>query len=209
MDKKETVKKIFDLLLKKFPNPKIILLFSNPLELLIATVLAAQCTDVRVNSVTKDLFIKYPNVKSFAEADISTLEEDIRSTGFYKNKAKSIKGLARDIIELYGGNVPSNIDLLVKLPGVGRKTANVVLNECFGKSEIVVDTHFKRVGMRLGLTSNTNPEKIEKDFIEITSPDKRGLLSHLFTYHGRFICHARKPDCQNCPVSNYCAYFSK
>jgi endonuclease-3 len=154
------------------------------------------------------LFKKYQDLKSYGQADISELEEDVKSTGFYKNKAKSIKGLANAILENHMGEVPGDIESLINLPGVGRKTANVVLNECFGKSEIVVDTHFKRVGARTGLTSNTSPDKIEKDFIEICPAEKRKHLSHLFTYHGRFICDARKPDCESCPINTLCDYYN-
>lgn len=200
----ERVKKIWPILKKRFPDATIALKFSDPIELLIATILSAQCTDERVNMVTKDLFKKYKSAEDWVKADIKQIESDIRSTGFYHNKAVSIKGACTAIIERFGSKVPGTMERLLELPGVGRKTANVVLGNAFGIPGIVCDTHVIRLSRRLGLSDNTDPVKLELDLAEIV-PEKNWILfSHLLIFHGRLICKARKPDCENCPILKYC-----
>lgn len=200
----ERVKKIWPILKKTYPDAKIALNFANPLELLIATILSAQCTDVRVNIVTKDLFRKYRSAKDWAKADLKQIESDIKSTGFYHNKAVSIKGACTAIREKFGGEVPDTMKKLVELPGVGRKTANVVLGNAFAKPGIVCDTHVIRLSRRLGLSENTDAVKLEFDLAEIVPKKNWTKFSDLLIFHGRNICNARKPDCQNCPISEYC-----
>jgi len=200
----ERVKKIWPILKKTYPDAKIALNFANPLELLIATMLSAQCTDVRVNIVTKDLFRKYRSAKDWAKADLKQIESDIKSTGFYHNKAVSIKGACTAISRKFGGKVPDRMDELVGLPGVGRKTANVVLGNAFGTPGIVCDTHVIRLSGRLGLSENTDAVKLEFDLAEIVPKKNWTKFSDLLIFHGRNICNARKPDCQNCPISEYC-----
>jgi len=200
----ERVKKIWPILKKTYPDAKIALNFANPLELLIATMLSAQCTDVRVNIVTKDLFRKYRSAKDWAKADLKQIESDIKSTGFYHNKAVSIKGACTAISRKFGGKVPDRMDELVGLPGVGRKTANVVLGNAFGTPGIVCDTHVIRLSGRLGLSENTDAVKLEFDLGEIVPKKNWTKFSDLLIFHGRNICKARKPDCENCPISTYC-----
>ncbi len=192
------------ILKKTYPEAKIALKFVNPLELLIATILSAQCTDVRVNMVTKDLFKKYKSAKNWAKANIKQIEEDIRSTGFYHNKAISIKGATTKIVEQFNGKVPGTMEELLMLPGVGRKTANVVLGNAFGVPGIVCDTHVIRLSRRLGLSDNSDPVKLEFNLAEIVPKKNWMLFSDLLIFHGRNICKARKPDCDNCPISKYC-----
>ncbi len=200
----ERVKKIWPILKKTFPDATIALKFSNPLELLIATILSAQCTDERVNIVTKDLFKKYKSAADWAKADIKQIESDIKSTGFYHNKAASIKGCCTILAEKYKGKVPDTMEELVALPGVGRKTANVVLGNTFGIPGIVCDTHVIRLSRRLELSENPDPVKLESDLAEIVPKKDWTLFSHLLIFHGRYICKARKPDCENCPITKYC-----
>ncbi len=200
----QQIKKILPILKKTYPDAKTALKFANPLELLIATILSAQCTDVRVNMVTKDLFKKYKSAKDWAKADLKQIESDIKSTGFYHNKAVSIKSATKAIIECFAGKVPDNMDELLTLPGVGRKTANVVLGNAFGKPAIACDTHVIRLSLRLGLSENSNPVKLEFDLAEIIPKRDWTLFSHALILHGRNICKARKPDCPNCPISKYC-----
>ncbi|MBL7107313.1 MAG: endonuclease III, partial [Phycisphaerae bacterium] len=200
----DRIKKIFPILQKTYPGAKIALNFGNPLELLVATILSAQCTDVRVNIVTAELFKKYKTVKDWAAADVEQIEEDIKSTGFYKNKAKNIKAACVKIIDEFNGKVPSVIDDLVSLPGVGRKTANVVLGNIFDTPAITCDTHVIRLSRRLGLSENVDPVKLEFDLMEIVAKTRWTKFSDLLIFHGRNICKARKPDCENCPVSVYC-----
>jgi len=198
---------ILKTLKKTYPAAKCELNFKNPLELLIATVLSAQCTDKRVNLVTQDLFKKYRKVSDYSRAPSSELEQDIRSTGFYKNKTKSIQGASKVIITEHKGKVPGTMEELVKLPGVGRKTANVILGTAFGKSEgVVVDTHVSRITQLLGVTHNKNPEKIEKDLMELFPRNEWTHLSHLFIWHGRRCCVARRPDCFHCSLRPQCPY---
>ncbi len=199
------IKEIIRILKKEYPDAKIALRFKNTWQLLIATILSAQCTDVRVNLVTPVLFKKYKNISDFAEADPKEFEKDIRSTGFYRNKAKSIIGSANKILSGFNGNVPDTMEELTTLPGVGRKTANVILSSGFGKTAgIVVDTHVIRLSGRLGLTKNTGPEKIEQDLMKIVQKNDWAVFSHLLILHGRKICNARKPLCGKCSVNKLC-----
>ncbi len=198
------VKKILPLLEKLYPDAKTALNFKNPLELLIATILSAQCTDVRVNMVTKEVFRKYKSAKDWAKADIKEIESDIKSTGFYHNKAISIKNSCMAILERFDGKVPDTMDELVKLPGVGRKTANVVLGNAFGRPAIACDTHVIRLSRRLQLSENSDPVKLEFDLAEIIPKKSWTLFSHLLILHGRNVCQARKPDCENCRIAKFC-----
>ena len=200
----ERVNKIFPILKKMYPDAKTALTFTNPLELLIATILSAQCTDVRVNMVTKDLFKKYKSAADWAKADIKQIESDIKSTGFYHNKAISIKGTCTKIIEQFDGKVPDTMEELLTLPGVGRKTANVVLGNVFGKPAIACDTHVIRLSRRLGLSENTDAVKLEFDLAEIVPEKNWTLFGNLLILHGRNICAARKPQCSVCPIAAYC-----
>lgn len=193
------------LLHEAYPDAQCELNFTNALELLVATILSAQCTDERVNMVTPALFARYPTAQALAEADISELEEIVRSTGFYRNKAKNIQAAARRLVEVYGGEVPSNMNDLLTLAGVARKTANVVLGTAYHLADgIVVDTHVKRLSQRLGLTTHDDPEKIERDLMAITLQDDWIDLSHLLIFHGRRICDARKPNCASCVIRPLC-----
>jgi len=188
-----------------YPRVKCALRHSNALELLVATILSAQCTDERVNLVTRDLFQKYRNPRDYTEVDPQVLEEDIRSTGFFRNKTKSIQGACRLILEEYGGEVPDTMEGLTRLPGVARKTGNVVLGVAFGKSEgIVVDTHVFRISRRLDLTSASVPEKVERDLMQIVPKRRWTRFSFQAIQHGRKICKARKPICTECPVEKMC-----
>ncbi len=188
-----------------YPDARTELLWEDPLQLLVATILSAQSTDVRVNQVTKGLFRRYRTAGDFAEADLEDLEEEIRSVGFYRNKARAIKGMAQVLVENHGGEVPRTMGDLVQLPGVGRKTANVVLGNAFGIDEgVVVDTHVRRLSNRLGLTEHHDPEKIERDLLEIVPEGERTLFSHLLIFHGRRVCKSRKPDCPGCVLNDIC-----
>jgi len=202
------VKKIIRILSKEIPDSTIALKSSNPLELLIATILSAQCTDVKVNQVTLDLFKKYRTAKDYAESNLGTLEEEIRPTGFYRNKAKSLQKCCQELVRRFGGEVPKTLDDLVTLPGVGRKTANVILGNAFGIPGIAVDTHVHRVSRRIGLTKNDDPVKIEFDLMEIVPKEKWGQFSNLLIWHGRKTCVARKPLCGICPIRKECDYGS-
>ena len=189
----------------EYPDARTELDWKNPLELLVATVLSAQTTDVRVNEVTKILFEKYRTVEDYAEANSTELEVDIRPTGFYRNKARALQGMARTLLERHGGEVPSTMAELVALPGVGRKTANVVLGSAFGVDEgIVVDTHVGRVSGRLGLTEERDPKTIERDLLRVVPEEDRTIFSHLLIFHGRRVCKARKPDCPGCVLNDVC-----
>ncbi len=200
----ERIKKIWPILKKSYPRAKIALEFVNPLELLIATILSAQCTDARVNMVTKNLFKKYKSASDWVNADLKEIESDIRSTGFFRNKALNIKGACTKIIEQYGGKVPGTMEELLTLPGVGRKTANCVLGDAFGVPGITCDTHVIRLSRRLGLSENSDPVKLEFDLAEIVPRKNWTAFSHLVITHGRNVCTARKPDCPNCPIAQYC-----
>ncbi|GAB6166200.1 endonuclease III [Thermostilla marina] len=199
------VRKVCRVLEKEFPDATCSLRFRNPLELLIATILSAQCTDERVNIVTADLFKKYRSAEDYARAPLEELEEDIKSTGFYRNKAKNIQACCRTLAEEHGGKVPRSLDALVKLPGVGRKTANVVLGTAFGlPTGVVVDTHVGRISRRLGLTENTDPEKVEQDLMNLLPESEWIDFSHRMIRHGRKHCAARKPKCETCPMNDFC-----
>jgi endonuclease-3 len=188
-----------------YPNARTELSWENPLQLLVATMLSAQSTDVRVNQVTKGLFEKYRIAEDYAAADVRSLEEEIHPVGFFRNKARSIKGMARALVEEHGGEIPRTIPELVALPGVGRKTANVVLGNAFGIDEgVVVDTHVRRLAGRLGLSKEHDPEKVERDLLKIVPEGERTLFSHLLIFHGRRVCKARKPDCPSCVLSHVC-----
>src|SRR6266550_6794890 len=202
---KTRTRKIIRFLKRAYPDAKCSLNYSNAFELLIATILSAQCTDARVNIVTQDLFRKYRKPDDYLKVSDKELQRDIRTTGFFRNKTKSIQGTAKALTDQYGGVVPATMEELLELPGVARKTANVVLGNAFGISAgVVVDTHVSRLSQRLGLTKNKQPEKIERDLIEIV-PKKDWIdFSHLLIYHGRQICKARKPLCEKCVVEKYC-----
>jgi len=202
--KRERVKQIFEILDPIYTREKTALKHKTPFQLLISTILSAQCTDKQVNQVTRALFKKYKTPRDYLAAPIAELEADIRPTGFFKNKAKSIKGCSQALIELYGGNVPSTMEEMLKLPGVGRKTANCVLGAAFDVPGVVVDTHVKRLAQRLGLTENQNPDKIEKDIEKLLPKEKWRRLSDILIYHGRDICKARRPDHDRCPVCGLC-----
>ncbi len=192
-----------------FPDAKCELDFKNPLQLLIATVLSAQCTDKRVNMVTPNLFKKYPTAEKLVAAPRVEIEEVIKSTGFYRNKAASIHGLASALLEKHNGKVPADLTELVKLPGVGRKTANVVLSNAFAIPGITVDTHVGRIARRLGWTQNSDPVKVEFDLMEIFKPSDWTLLNHRLIFFGRRICHSRKPACGACPLAKLCPSFGE
>ena len=196
---------VTDRLKAEYPDARTELNWTNPLELLVATMLSAQTTDVRVNGVTESLFAKYRTAEDYADAPPDELEEDIRPTGFYRNKARSLQGMARALVEEHGGEVPRTMQELVALPGVGRKTANVVLGNAFGVDEgIVVDTHVRRVSGRLGLTQSEDPVKIEQDLMKVVPEEDWTIFSHLLIFHGRRTCKARRPDCPNCVLNDIC-----
>jgi endonuclease III len=202
---RERVSEIVRLLRREFPESHTALVYETPLQILVATILAAQCTDERVNKVTPGLFRKYPTAADFAAADRETLENEIRSTGFFRNKAKSIIGAAKMIVESFGGRVPDTMKDLVTLPGVARKTANIVLSSGYGKAEgIAVDTHVRRLAGRLGLSRETDPVKIERDLLEIVLRKDWLDFNSLLVDHGRKTCRARKPNCPACPISHLC-----
>ena len=203
---KSRINKILQILGSTYPDVKTALRHQNPLEMLIATILSAQCTDVRVNEVTKTLFKKLRTAQDYADIPLAELEEMIRPTGFFRNKAKSIKGCCRGLVEKHGGKVPDNMEALTQLPGIGRKTANVVLGSAFGIPGIVVDTHVKRVSQRIGLTKEKDPVKIEFELMALI-PKKDWIdFSHELIWHGRRLCPARKPKCPQCPLREWCDY---
>ncbi len=204
MKLRETAVKALDILAKEHPEARVTLDFKNPLELLVATILAAQCTDERVNRVTRDLFRKYRTAADYARADQNKFEEEIRSTGFFRNKAKNIILCARKIDSQFNGRAPQTLEELTSLPGVGRKTANILLGNAFGKQAIAVDTHVKRVTRRLGWAKSEDPDKIEFELMEIVPPERWTLAGHQLVFHGRKICMAKKPQCPVCPVAKFC-----
>ncbi len=198
-------KKIIRLLKREYPEAKTALVYKNPHQLLVATILSAQSTDEQVNKVTERLFKKYKNPRDFAKADLEELQEDIHSTGFFRNKAKAIKESSKVIVEKHNGKIPEKLEELVKLPGVGRKTASVVLGAAFNRAEgIVVDTHVKRLSGRLGLSDKKDPEKIERDLMELVPKKDWIIFSHLLIHHGRAICKARRPNCPECLLNKIC-----
>lgn len=209
---KERVLKILPLLKKTYPDAKIALNWDTPWNLFVAVVLSAQCTDVRVNIVTEELFEKYKKPEDYLKVPQEELEQDIRSTGFYKNKAKNIRGAAEKIINEFGGKVPQTMEELLRLPGAGRKTANCILGNAYGVPGITCDTHVIRLSRRLGLSENADPVKLEFDLMEIVPKKKLGgwtMFSHYIIWHGRRICSARKPDCENCPIAKHCPSANK
>lgn len=202
---KETPQKILGILKKTYPKAKIALDFYNPLELLVATILSAQCTDKRVNIVTVSLFKKYKNVKDYANADLKTFEKEIKSSGFYRNKAKNIIRSAQKIMKDFGGKVPDTMEGLLSLPGVARKTANIVLANGYGKIEgIAVDTHVRRLSQRLGFSKNQDPVKIEQDLMDLFPKKDWFCINYVLIEHGRKVCNAKKPLCSECIVANLC-----
>jgi endonuclease-3 len=205
MNPKETVQNTLKLLKKEYPEIRTALTFRDPLQLLVATILSAQCTDKRVNMVTSELFKKYRIAEDYANADPRVFEQEIRSTGFYRNKAKNIIGSANMIVEEFGGRVPDTMEELIRLPGVARKTANIVLANGYGKIEgIAVDTHVKRLSKLLSLTENKDPERIEQDLMKITPREEWSNLSHFLIFHGRAVCIARRPKHDVCVLNGFC-----
>lgn len=205
---KAKAKNISEILFTIYPEATCSLDYEEPLELLIATILAAQCTDERVNIVTRDLYKKYTSVYDYANTNPEELENDIRSAGFYRNKAKNIIGCCKKLIKDFGGKVPDNMEDLLSLPGVGRKTANVVLGNIYGIPGVIVDTHCKRLSKRIGLTEEEDPEKVESDLMKILPEEDWTAFSNSLVYHGRAICNSRKPNCAKCPIANYCDFFN-
>ncbi|MDH7603039.1 MAG: endonuclease III [Armatimonadota bacterium] len=202
--KRERLLRVIEILKKEYPDAKCTLDFRTPHELLVAAILAAQCTDERVNQVTPRLFAKYPTVEAFAKADQSELEEIIKPTGFFHNKAKAIIESAQVIVEQYGGKVPDTVEELTKIPGVGRKTANLIAGVAYGKPAVIVDTHVRRVTARLGFTNETDPAKIEEDLWKLLPSEEATQFNHLIVAHGRAVCKAPKPLCQACVLAELC-----
>lgn len=210
MYKKENAIKIVEILKKYYPDAQCSLDFKTPFELVVATILSAQCTDERVNKTTPNIFNKYSTPEDFANIDIEELENLIHPCGFYKNKAKNIKACSQKIISDFNGNVPETAEELISLPGVGRKTANVVMLEAFGIAQgIAVDTHAKRISNLVGLSNESDPLKIEKNLLEIFPKEYLKDINHLFMWHGRNICIARNPKCDICPINKYCNFYTK
>jgi endonuclease-3 len=210
MNKKERFSLIWPLLKQEYPDAWCELRHKNAYELLIATILSAQCTDKRVNIVTKDLFAKYPTVRDLAEANVTEVEEIIKSTGFYRNKAKNIVLTAQIIVDDYDGRVPDNMEQLLTLAGVARKTANVVLGTWYKKTTgIVVDTHVKRLSNRMGFTKQSNPDKVEQDLCKLVPKEEWIMFSHVMIFHGRALCDAKKPLCTQCPLREVCPSVKK
>lgn len=205
LDKQARVLKIIELLEKDYPAAKTALKYTKPLEMLIATILSAQCTDKRVNIVTKSLFKKYRTAEDYANAELAELEQEIRSTGFYRNKAKNIKNTGRLLVEKYDSQVPRTMEDLLELPGVARKTANIVLSNAYGIIEgVAVDTHVRRLSQRLGLTENKDPNKIEADLMRNVPKSQWKQIADLLIFHGRNVCTARKPKCSLCSLNKIC-----
>lgn len=205
--KKQTIE-ILDLLADQHPDAYCELVHSSAFELLVATILSAQCTDVRVNIVTEEMFKKYNQPQDFKDLSIGQIEDMIKTCGLYKSKAKKIKETSSILVDLYGGQVPDNLEDLVKLPGVGRKTAGVVLSNAFGIPAIAVDTHVFRVSNRIGIVKETTPEKTEFALMKAIPKDRWTHSHHLLIFHGRRVCKARKPECSNCSISHMCNYYS-
>lgn len=205
ISRQKQARKVLKHLKVLYPEAKCELNYQTTFELLVATILSAQCTDKRVNQVTETLFVKYPSPYHFAEADLQELEQDIHATGFFRNKARSIQASAQILIARYQGEVPCDMKALTSLPGVGRKTASVVMGNAFGRAEgVVVDTHVGRLSQRLGLTSAKTPEKIEQDLMALIPKKDWVLFPHLMIFHGRAVCKARQPDCQRCGLADFC-----
>jgi endonuclease-3 len=204
---KKNIASMIDKLKTMHGEPRCELNYSNAVELTVATVLSAQCTDERVNKVTKDLFKKYKTFKDYLDVPAEQLEEDIRSTGFYRNKTKSIKNIAREVIERFHDKVPDDIDTFATVKGIGRKSANLIVGLAYNKPAIVVDTHMIRVSRRIGLTENTDPEKIEMDLRRIVPQSMWTDFSLLMVIHGRYMCKAKKPECERCELQENCNYY--
>lgn len=202
--KRERATNIVSILENIYPSAEIALHYQTPFQLLVATILAAQCTDARVNMVTPALFQKFPTPQAFLDAPIEELEQAIFSTGFYRNKARSIRNACGILVEEFGGEVPGTMEELLRLPGVGRKTANVVLGHCFNTPGVVVDTHVKRISNLLGLVASEDPENIEEQLMKVIAKEKWVRFSHLLAEHGRAVCIARRPKCEICPVGGLC-----
>jgi endonuclease-3 len=205
-EQKARAAEILERLSKTYSDLKVSLDYTTPLDLLVATILSAQCTDARVNEVTKCLFGKYRTCEDYLRVPVEELEQDVHSCGFYRQKTKSIRETCRSILEEFEGVVPDNMDDLTKLRGVGRKTANVLLASCHGQQAVIVDTHCKRVANRLGFTRNTDPEKIEQDLMKVWPSDRWTGLSHALVLHGRYICVAGRPKCSECPIYDLCPF---
>ena len=205
LEPKARALKVIELLEREHSDAKVALHYTNPLELLVATILSAQCTDERVNMVTRSLFKKYTKAEEYANADLKELEQDIKSTGFYRNKAKNIKKACQLLVKKYDSQVPKTMEELIELPGVARKTANIVLSNAYGViAGVAVDTHVRRLAQRIGLTENDNPDKIEADLMSIVPEDKWMRITDLLIFHGRRICLARKPKCDACVLNKFC-----
>ena len=203
------INKILDILEQTYPDAKCELNYTTPFELLVATILSAQCTDVRVNIVTGELFKKYNTPEAFSKLTISQISEEIKTCGLYKSKAEKIKHTSVMLCELYNGEVPDDMDKLVERPGVGRKTANVVLSNAFGHDAIAVDTHVFRVSNRIGIVHTTAPEKTEFELMKAIPKKRWSHAHHLMIFHGRRLCKARKPECSECPIKSYCDYYEE
>lgn len=197
---------VYAILRETYPDAHCSLDYTNALELVIATILAAQCTDARVNLTTPALFARFPTPADYANAPLKEIEGYVKSCGFYRNKAKNIQAMCQKLLDKHGGQVPGTMDELVALDGVGRKTANVVMGECFETGGVVVDTHCGRLARRLGFTKNTDPVKVEKDLMKVWPRDTWRMYSHSFVFHGRAICDARSPKCSVCPVAHLCPF---
>ena len=203
--KRERAERVYDLLAEEHPDARTALHHENAFQLAVATILSAQCTDERVNSVTPALFERWPTATAMAGARPKDLEKVIRPTGFFRNKTKSLLGMTRAVVQEHGGEIPDSMEALVGLPGIGRKTANVILGNAFGRDEgIVVDTHVRRLSRRLRFTTHDDPEKIEHDLMDLFPRERWTMLSHLLIFHGRRVCVARKPRCEECVVSHLC-----
>jgi endonuclease-3 len=201
---RRSARRIVRELAKLYPDARCALNYENALQLLIATILSAQCTDKRVNLVTPALFARYRTAQDYAAADLREFEQAIQSTGFFRNKARNIIACCRQLVEKHNGEVPATMDELVPLPGVGRKTANVILGNAFGVPGLTVDTHMKRLSRRMGLTTQTDPEKIERDLMQLIPEKEWTMFSHRMIHHGRQVCHARQPDCAGCALGKMC-----
>ncbi|HRU98326.1 endonuclease III [Ruminococcus sp. XPD3002] len=208
MTRKEITRLACEELEKLYPDIDCTLDYSKPYELMFAARLAAQCTDARVNIVTKTLFVKYPSIQAFADADLAELEQDVKPCGFYHTKAKSLKEMAQKLIDDFGGEVPDTMEELLSLPGIGRKTANLMLGDVFGKPAVVTDTHCIRITGRLGMTSNKEPAKVEKDLVKLLPPDISNHFCHQTVQFGRDICRARSPKCGECTLNYFCKYYN-
>jgi endonuclease III len=207
--KQARARKVLDVLAEAYPDAKCALNFADPFQLLVATILSAQCTDERVNMVTPALFKKYPTARELARARTPSLEKDIRSTGFFRAKSRSLLGMARGLVESHGAQVPDDREALMELPGIGLKTANVVLGNAFGREAVTVDTHVFRVSQRLGLARAEDPDEIHDQLLQVLPADRLTQASHLLIFHGRRVCFARKPACPVCPVRQLCPWPDK